>query len=473
MATNKIVPKQWNLRTNETLNSFIVWRDNLIYTLSLNEDFACFIVPGVVWTQQSFDEDPHRGQLDDDETVTVNKRTKQMKCIHLNLLLGQIANFCTVISRNQIIKDSTCLNDVWGFIRSHYGFQETGSRFLDLSNIHLEPDERYEALYQRILSFFDDNLMTTSSTLSHHGKGVARDEQRFPTIENTIVLTWLERIHSGLPGLVKQRYGSELRNKTLASLKPEISSALDSLVAELRASEGTHVLRMQMSRPSSSNYRRDNTSSTSYKKESSTSYNNRSCCLCRAAGRQYNTHYLSQCRFLPESDRKRMNPRIRFVDTEVEEEDNACESDGDATCDNELFVDAPTPATLHRRVSTRKSPMINCYYKQFPARMCIDSGAESSLVSERFARYTNMKVERTRQGALQADSRTPLNIIGESSFNVKYGHHIFKIEALVTREDIGDIIAGGPCLEQNDIAIRPSKRQIILKGRDIVPYSNL
>ena len=50
-----------------------------------------------------------------------------------------------------------------------------------------------------------------------------KNEEMSPTLENVIVALWLERLHVNLPALVKQRYGSELRNKTLASIKPEIS----------------------------------------------------------------------------------------------------------------------------------------------------------------------------------------------------------------------------------------------------------
>lgn len=41
-----------------------------------------------------------------------------------------------------------------------------------------------------------------------------------PTVENLIVLTWLRLIKPSLPQLVKQRYGTELRARTLASIKP-------------------------------------------------------------------------------------------------------------------------------------------------------------------------------------------------------------------------------------------------------------
>ena len=57
---------------------------------------------------------------------------------------------------------------------------------------------------------------------THHGEQVPEDEELTPTLENVIVLTWLRLIHPSLPRLVKQRYGTELRSRMLASIKPEI-----------------------------------------------------------------------------------------------------------------------------------------------------------------------------------------------------------------------------------------------------------
>ena len=68
-------------------------------------------------------------------------------------MLGQIANFCLIISRNSIVKTSTSLADIWQQIRQPFGFQSTGAHFLDLANILLEPDERSEDLFQRLTAF--------------------------------------------------------------------------------------------------------------------------------------------------------------------------------------------------------------------------------------------------------------------------------------------------------------------------------
>jgi hypothetical protein len=132
---------------------------------------------------------------------------------------------------------------IWQAIRAHYGFQSTGAHFLDFNNIRLEPDKRPEGLYQHLLSFIDDNLLTANGNIRHHSEDVSTDEELTPLLENIIVLTWLRLIHADLPTLVKQRYGTELRSQTLASLKPEISQALDALLDEIRSSNEAKVLR--------------------------------------------------------------------------------------------------------------------------------------------------------------------------------------------------------------------------------------
>ena len=225
-------PKQWRLTTEETLTSFTNWKENLIYTLSQDENFNTFLVNDTITWNDSDTAD--RGFTDDPGTVdAARRRTKATKAKHLELMLGQVANFANIISRHQIVNESTSMRSIWDMIREHYGFHTTGSRFLDLSDIRLLPGEKPADLYQRLVSFFTDNLFVRSSNLTHKGRNPTTDEKLSVSLQNTIVVLWLERLHVGLPGLIKQRYGSELRNKTLASIKPEISQALDSLLDEL------------------------------------------------------------------------------------------------------------------------------------------------------------------------------------------------------------------------------------------------
>ena len=93
------------------------------------------------------------------------------------------------------------------------------------------------------MAFVEDSLLRADG-LTHHGEHVPEDEELAPTLENFVVLTWLRLIHPSLPRLVKQRYGTELRSRTHASIKPEISQALNSLLKEICTSNDGRILRV-------------------------------------------------------------------------------------------------------------------------------------------------------------------------------------------------------------------------------------
>ena len=507
MASNNRAPKQWALTSNETLNSFKNWKANLEFTLSLDSSFKPFLKDGVTWEMQT-SLNPSRGFTDDAADVA-NGQKKEEKVAALNLMLGLIANWATVISRSQIIERSTSLNNIWNTLRQHYGFHVTGSRFLDLHSIKLSAGERPEDLFQKLVSFIDDSLLTTDCGLTHHSAKVEKNEEMSPTLENVIVALWLERLHVNLPALVKQRYGSELRNKTLASIKPEISQALSSLLEELSSGEDSRIMRAQTFSS------RRGGGQSGFNNNSQQNRPSKYCCLCRTANRPgYDSHYLTQCRFLPESDRRRLtsapSARIRAVD--VAEADNGYDENYDhdphssnqnneypSEFDNQhdayppaLYDDnfmpsrssqqmipfnpiqrrIPSLASVHRRVTTRKSPILQCFYRHIPISLCLDTGAESNLISRSIAKFMNLAFSKTTQGALQADEKTPLAVIGEvTGIKISKGAYVFTLDALIVEEEIGYIVAGEPFLEVNDIAVRPAKRIIIIQGRETIPYA--
>ena len=115
-------------------------------------------------------------------------------------MLGQIANCCQILPRNTIVNIATFSN-IWQCIRLHYGFQSTGAHFIDFDTIRLEPDEKPEDKFHRLVVFVEDNLLHLDGTISHHGERVTEDEEMSPTLDNFIVLTWLRLIDPELPRL--------------------------------------------------------------------------------------------------------------------------------------------------------------------------------------------------------------------------------------------------------------------------------
>ena len=194
MNSNR-APKQWSLTKNETITTFKAWRQNLQYSLSLDANFAPFLANNFMWLKKS-STTPYRGlEPDGEDFPATRRRTAFKKNLHLELMLGQIANFCTVISRSSIVKNSTSISSLWQAIRTHYGFQSTGACFLDFSNIKLEVDEHPEDLFQCLMSFTEDNLLVANSPITHHGANITSDEELTPTLENLVVLTWLKLIY--------------------------------------------------------------------------------------------------------------------------------------------------------------------------------------------------------------------------------------------------------------------------------------
>ena len=90
------------------------------------------------------------------------------------------------------------------------------------------------------MAFVEVSLLSANG-LTHHGGHVAEDEELTPTLENFVVLTWLRLIHPSLPCLVKQHYSTELTSRILASIKPEISQALCSLLEEICSSDDPKI----------------------------------------------------------------------------------------------------------------------------------------------------------------------------------------------------------------------------------------
>ena len=240
MANTQRAPKQWCLTKTETVNSFENWRQNLIYTLSLDTNFTQFITTDAKWGKKCA---LNQTGLTDDDVIASGGRRALQQVYMLELMLGQIANYYPVISRNTIVKNSTSLSCIWQTICLHYGFQSTGAHFLDFADIQLQADERPEDLYQRLVAFVEDNMLQRGSVILHHGDAINVDEEMTPSLENMVVLTWLRLINVALPKLVKQRYGTELRAITLASIKPEISQALDSLLDEITSADDAKIMR--------------------------------------------------------------------------------------------------------------------------------------------------------------------------------------------------------------------------------------
>ena len=426
-----------------------------MYTLSQDEVFTPFLVPDKAWLPRGRTS-ATRGFTDDGSTVAEDKRqTAQQKVATLEMMLGQIANYCPVISRNTIVKNSKSISHIYQTIRLHYGFQSSGAHFLDFADIRLEPEERHEDLYQRIVAFVEDNLLQKDSAIKHHDMSVAEDEEVSPTLENLIVLTWLRLVHPGLPKLVKQRYGTELRSRTLASIKPEISQALSSLIDELQATDESQIMRSHMSmKPRSSVF----TSRPKGFRQTSQSKPSRVCPLCKQGGRP-DKHYLSECSFLPKADRIYMMKSRQICDILDDHE----ESDEEDTVHDDAGA---------CRIEIRASPFLDTFYEHHHVRVALDTGATGDMIRASTAKALGVTITKATQSAKQADGWSLLSVIGETRMQLTHGGHLLHFAGLVVENLDVDILAGMPFIHRNNIGIFPARNEILFGDGTTLCYKN-
>ena len=450
-------PKQWVLTENETITSFANWQSNIIYHLSLNNEFALFIEPNAAWGKQST---PNRGLTNDPNTVDeAQRKTATQKNIILERMLGLISQFAPSLLRSDIIKRSTSLPWIWKRIRKHYSFCQSEVNFLKISSIKRQEGERYETLFQRIIAHLEDNLLTVDSGLFHDGGPIEENEEMSPTTERLAVYLWLTLIDERLPAYVSRVFAHDLQTKSLKDIQPQICSAMDSLLLELNAQEDIQVHYSKSSyrqRPKTNNRRQPSRTNSPQK----------SCILCKAANRPYQGHDITSCWFITKFDRMELSKALAVEVEDIDEPSFESEVQSISNADR---PDNQETATA-QRVQCNSSPFFYAFYKHMNCRIVIDTGATSSLVSEEFVKRAGITQYPTSHAARQID-KSPLKLLGEVKFVLSFRDFDLPIEALVTNSLDCDILAGVPFCKSNNIDVHMGSEAISINGSRI-PYGS-
>ena len=503
MAYKSKAPRPRELEESETFSSFECWKGTLEYYLGLDDRFTEFLDENFTWKSKNICQ--NRGlieiKLENGTVISASKRAK-----YLDMFLGQIACYATVISRETIVRDCRSMKEIFQKLRTHYGLSKSGSSILDVVGITRKGNESAETLYQRILSLVDSTLLTPDSDLCHHGEAI-NSEDRTPCVENLVVCLWLKALHPSLPQLVKQRYATQLKDCTLASIREEISGCITELLAELGEKDPPHVFQANTNirptypfRPRTQNYQQPRFPNSRFQtpRQNQTygnfqprfpQHNNVSCPICKQSGRKDYNHYLSSCPFLPIADKRMFfNGRARSVEcTESDQYDEYYQDFSNSYYElphdaysnpqhdyyqNPIYqipkveqpAELPTqPQTseIVGRVQTEPSPYFYTNYNDHTIKITLDNGATVSLINEYIAKKVGIPITPASQSASQADGTSHLNIVGEARMILtRDGIPPLKFEGLVVRGLESDVLGGVPFQSMNDIYPRTSKREI-------------
>ena len=436
--------------------------------MSLNNEFAEFIDPEFTWSKQST---TNRGlQVDGaDSGIAANARkTAVQKNIQLERMLGLIAQFAPSLLHNEIVKKSTGLNWVWQRIRQHYGFRQSESNFLKLALIKRSEGERYETLYQRLLAHVEDNLLTTESGIMYDGVAVTTNEVMSATCERLMVFLWLQLIDERLPLYVSRVYAHDLQSKSLKDIQLQICHSMDSLLAELNSQE-----ECQISYSKSNFTKRKGKGVSFYKRDEQGSLHKsnihgktqKSCVLCKAAGRTYQGHNIGSRWFLSKFDKMEITQSSQVsVDDQENTEDDIQQSDDFKAVSCIPITEKSrnygnekegrqSISSLTQRVHCDSSPFFYAFFKHHTCKIVIDTGATSSLISGSFAKRVGLKIKPTQHAARQLD-RSSITISGEAQFNISFGYSELSIDGLINNSLDCDILAGVPFCRANNTYVR-------------------
>ena len=453
--------KPWKLSSDDDVDVtlFENWSTWVTYCLSNDTASAPFVE--AAW--QSTADNNNRGLVADPGGLTVAQ-----KKANLEMALGFIAINAPILSRSTIVHESTSLQWIFNEIREYYGFQINGSRWLDLEMMRLKPDERPQALYQRLSSFVDENLRKRGGPLTHKGRACAADEVRTETVDNWVMSRWLSLVNPKLPQLIKTQYSVQLKTQTLASLKSDIFSSLDALLT-MCESDGstcrTFVQPSNTARPSHGRGRQPFRPSTGARPSSAPSRAPK-CSICTKAGLP-NGHYLRQCKFLLPADNSYLKSRHLEIDEESFVDDQYSEDayaedppDISNVAMSSVNTCPPATPTIINRVETSIAALWKASANGTDANILMDTGSGGEMIDASICKNIGAKIRPATQGATQADGETPLDVIGETSFTIERDGMILPWKGLVCKKLSTGIIVGLPFMKRHDISIRPSQSLI-------------
>ena len=159
MSNLKHGPKIIPLGDHETLNTLEQWRQNVLYHLRINEEFRPYLNSHFGKKtkhsptrdlEDTTEQQTLKNEQGQDVRATVIIKSKEDKCFAVDTLLEQIANFAPTIPRNDIVKDSGSVQEVWGKVRMYFNLETSGALANECWQVKRNPEETPQALYARL-----------------------------------------------------------------------------------------------------------------------------------------------------------------------------------------------------------------------------------------------------------------------------------------------------------------------------------
>lgn len=257
---------------------------------------------------------------------------------------AQLSKFITLISvlcpytlTNNLDQLSISFNWLISYLEQYYHIQKSGAHFLSISEIRFNPSDSFENFYMELHGAVEDSLRRQGEILIYrNNEELDEDEEMSPTLENMIVMMWLERIDPRLPKKISSTFAHQMvGNTSLRDLQPIISARLPALIQELDEAAANRaslhaadtpdtIPTVAAARFSRGNFRNRGSNRGHFNRGKPLTKFCRVCFLLnKGSPNVYTSHTISTCTKLSDRDRQEMtrNAAIAIVDEEDESDD--------------------------------------------------------------------------------------------------------------------------------------------------------
>ena len=206
-----------------------LWEYTLLAACRQVADWIQFLPGGAHSNWTPTDQDITNGLHDDNAAVR-------------NKLRSDFANFLTCVAThcptgfiNTVMRESSSFADIVQQIKTTYGLDSKGEKFLSCMDLKLEFSNTftYEQGYMQIKDFFMSSLLPQGARFKN--RILDRAETLSPLAENFIMKEFLIKIHPKLPEHIKSTKGHlfTIERPTLACNKSILIDMMDSMLAEI------------------------------------------------------------------------------------------------------------------------------------------------------------------------------------------------------------------------------------------------
>ena len=118
----------------------------------------------------------------------------------LSKFITHITMLCPYTLTNNLSQISTSFIWIDTYLQQYYNIRKQGAHFFSISSIRFNAGDSYQNFYMELHGALEDSLRPRGAVLLYKNDEVLEaDEEMSPTLENFIILTWLERIDPRLP----------------------------------------------------------------------------------------------------------------------------------------------------------------------------------------------------------------------------------------------------------------------------------